>query len=171
MNDTAPTLENVEYDKYSPYHNLCVPQRQFPFTTNNKFKAETMSNLGLKLHDKNYAKQDKIRIGERADESYEKVQLIMKYATKIQCWPVKEDYDEALITLGHYIMSEKKYTHIIMKHDNRYNSIRQQNYLQNQWGMICQKYPDEMNSGHCDEKGHEIVFNNIKNHLEIHNLL
>jgi len=171
LNDTAPTLENVEYDKYTPYHNFSVPQRKLPFATNNKFKAETMSNLALKLEDKNYAKQDKVRIGDLADESYDKVQQIIKYASKIQCWPVKDDYDEGLITLGHRILLVNRYTHVIMKNEIKYNTINQQNFLSTDWGMISKKNPDNNKTGHCNEKGHEIVFDNIKNHLELHNLL
>jgi hypothetical protein len=157
------TLEDVDYTLYEPYHVNSDYRREIPFTTKGKPKliSETISNFNY------YYEGNANNLEYLFSNVKNKLSAIDTYYKEIYDDSIKQTYDAGLILQMHHLLKEANFPHIIMSantHQERF--IDQKNYLNNNWGIYSQKYPDKYRSGHCDERGHREVADAIISKLE-----
>lgn len=153
------TLEDVEYHLHEPY---CDREgwhrRDIPFKPSKtpKLISETISNF---IH---FASGEGPNLAYLFKDVDAKFSAIKTFYEELYDDSIKETNDTGLILMMHMMLKEEGFPHIIMspnQHQNRF--IDKENFLLNDWGVYSRKYPDNGKSGHCDERGHVEVANNI----------
>ena len=158
------TLADVEYHLHEPY---CVRdgwhRRDIPFKASKtpKLISETISNF---LH---FASGQGPNLEYLFKDVNTKFAAIKTFYEELYDDSIKQTNDIGLILMMHMMLKEAGFPHVIMspdQHQNRF--IVKENFLHNDWGVYSRKYPDKINSGHCDERGHVEVAEKIIKHIE-----
>lgn len=153
-------LEDVEYTLHEPYSGMEYQyRRSLPFVPNPKPKlaSETVSNVLYYLG------------GSAPNLSYlfsnlkNKLSAIKVFYEELYDDSIKQNYDSGIILLMHKLLEENNIPHIILSSNDHHDRfIDPKNYMHNDWGHYVRKYPDNLGSGHCDERGHsEVAYNLI----------
>ena len=158
------TLEDVDYTTYMPYSEATGKHKRTPpFVPNKKPKlvSDTATNFWY-FFDKGAKHLYNLFIHLES-----KLKSIKSFYEELYDESIKQTYDTSLILMMHATLKEAGIPHIILS-PNQYQDrfISKENYIVNDWGEYCRKYPDSMGSGHCDERGHKEVANNIIKKIE-----
>lgn len=165
VNHSDLDLKYVQYREYEPYSENSNPQRkiEFELADTPKFVSQTLSNINLYLENKPSGATNK---------SFDvipksKYESLMNFVSDVDNEKIKYEYDNAIITKAHLLMVNNNIPHIIMStHETLYSHLNQDNVAIVDWGSLCQKYPDNRGTGHCDEQGHKEVFDVLKPKVE-----
>jgi len=160
---TVPDISCIDYSSYFPYdkehsdkhREILVGQRQ------TRLLSETISNLEVFLSDKKQVYFKKLF----KELSIEKVDAVKYYITELFDSGIKQQYDNAIIVLMHFLLKKNNIPHVIMGY-NLHDLDGVDEYMENNWGQLSKKYPDPYGSGHCDEVGNKIVGEALINHIE-----
>jgi hypothetical protein len=158
-------LKYVQYKEYEPYSEHSTPQRklEFELSDESKFVSQTLSNINLYL-----SGQPSGAIKKSFDAvPKHKYNSLMNFVADIDNEKIKCEYDNAIITKAHLLLKNNNIPHIFMvSHSDQYQHLNQENVAAIDWGYLCQKFPDNLGSGHCDENGHKEVFEILKPKVE-----
>ncbi len=149
-------LSNVEYLSYTPYSDTAVPNRRkpdFDLDESPNLRSETISNLNLCL-------AGSFLLNSKSFKSImdRKWTAIRYYFEELYDDQIKQEQDIAIAHMMHNLLKEANAPHVIFgfgRHSFRFVDIK--NFAEVHWGEISLKYPDRAGSGHCDERGHQIV--------------
>lgn len=157
--DERPDLSMVDYRSYDPYNVRTSPVlRPLPFQLSGfpQFCTETLSNIDLSIVGKLPGSRRTLSL------VHDKINSIKSYIVDLYHSGYKNDQDTGLVALMHLTLKKEEIPHLIMGHGlARFNFIDYKNFAQNDWGGLVKLYPDDLGTQHCNERGHEIVYNNI----------
>ena len=158
-------LKNIQYMDYEPYSEISKPRRklEFELADKPKFISQTLTNIDLYLNGKpSGAVTKSFDVVLRS-----KYNSLMNFITDVDNEKIKYEHDNAMITKAHLLLLNNNIPHIIMStHNDLYRHLKQENVAIVDWGNLCQRFPDNLGTGHCDENGHKEVFDILKPKVE-----
>lgn len=157
-------IEDVDYSNYMPYSEISKHRRELPFEFNNppKLVSDTIGNIMHHIGDPDSS------LGPMFKDIRYKAKAIKLFYEYLYDDSIKQLYDYSLILMMHKCLNEVEIPHIILDYSTYHcKFIDKKNFLQSDWGKMCSKYPDKINSGHCDERGHNEVAQLIIDKIEI----
>jgi hypothetical protein len=158
-------LKYIQYKEYEPYSDFSTPQRkiEFELADKPKFVSQTLTNINLYLQGHG-AGGTTTSFDAVPKHKYDS---LMNFVADIDNQNIKREYDNALITKAHLLLKNNNIPHIMMvSHIHPYLHLNQENVAVVDWGGLCQRFPDNLGSGHCDENGHIEVLKILKPKVE-----
>lgn len=163
------SLNDVNYHQYPPYgKSTYVTLLENPLKNDLNYKGEMLAENYSGIID--YVGYMTERNGEKngyfekfMNEPMEKMQLLKQYYLEIFDIGIKKLYDFGLISMCHAMLKKHNINHLILTHEpNEMSSfIDMENMVCVDWGQLCTKYPDDLNTLHTSHEGHKIVYDTI----------
>jgi hypothetical protein len=120
-----------------------------PFKSKNKIQSETISNIL-------YAKTRTLE-----QEHSNRLDALKNYAKFIYDSKIKKDQDVIILLWKLNLLNKKTSNWLCITNYHEIHKHFPNNTLLINIGEICKKYPDNMGSGHFDERGHKLVADKI----------
>lgn len=160
------TLENLNYEDYSPYNH--VPdekyRRPIPVATNHSMQSETLSNLDTFFDKRVKASWPQFNNHEPAP----RLRVLRDWVADFFSPGIKQEYDNGVLLQGHLLLKKHNIPHIFMTTQlDLLNLLPEENVAKVDWGHWSNLYPDKHGSGHCDYQGHVEAFNIIKHSIDL----
>jgi|LakMenEpi03Aug12_release.lakeMendotaPanAssembly.Ray.scaffolds.fasta_scaffold02082_12 hypothetical protein len=156
--DAQYSLSDVDYITNNIYNSESELRNKIPFDLKNNpgLISNTISNwiewkkTGSHFLQKQFSLLD------------QKIPMVDNYFRYLYSDYIKREYDIALILKMHRELDSVKIPHLILTGEETLRRlVNRKNFLFNNWGQYVIKYPDNYKSGHCTDKGHEEVAEQI----------
>ena len=100
-------------------------------------------------------------------EPTSRLKVLRNWVAEFFNFDIKQEYDNGILLQGHLLLKKHNIPHVFMAwQPDLENLLPEYNYAAVDWGYWSKTYPDTKNTGHCDKKGHEKVFEIIKPKIE-----
>ena len=156
---SEPSITRLNYEDYPPYDKYTPDEyrRPIPVTTDNSMQSETLQNL-----DSFFDASVKASWPQMQHEPDVRLKVLRNWVADFFNFEIKQEYDNAIILNAHCLLKQAGIPHVFMGWQPDLQSLLpKENYVGIDWGHWTQLYPDSMNTGHCDERGHREVFDRI----------
>ena len=152
---SSADLSEVDYLNYSPY------QEGKPLAFKTKKNYRLVSEGITTIY------QGK-RFG--LNQLYDKIKPehrngIESYFSEIYDSEIKKEIDASLVASAHQLLKINNIPHVFLTRELN-TLINKENNLQSRWEKLSAKYPDKSKTGHCNETAHNIVAQDIINHID-----
>lgn len=159
-----PDLSDVDYLNYEPYNENYPVRRSLPFKTNRKFKFVSEGLITFVDGEEHGLEQ----LFKKSKN--ENVKSLNAFFDEIYDYELKKETDKSLLASGHLLLLRYNIPHLFLTQEHN-NLINKENNILNTWEKLIKKYPDNRETGHCNEIGHKITAENVIKHITQHNLL
>jgi hypothetical protein len=176
--DLTRTLSNLNtnYHQYPPYgvatytHLLEHPMKDDRRYTGDMYTEnwygviDYVDNILDKYNDVN--ESDYFR--KFKNERPERMRLLKQYYLEFFDARIQKQYDTGVIIKSHVLLQNKGIKHYVLTDDLEFNDyIPLENLIYVSWGELSLKFPDPLGSFHTSSKGHQVVFDEVLNKLEL----
>jgi hypothetical protein len=162
---------DVNYHDYPPYGNesyhQVLPQHPMQDEPGYRGKMITENVSGVIDYINNFVSMGINQRGRYynrlTDEPAQKLKIIKEFYGAVYNDKLAQIESAGLMAMSHALLKNKGISHVmLMPNPEQYKDIiLSENLLRLSWGDITLKYPDQLPSGHADERGHTEVFDTI----------
>jgi hypothetical protein len=167
---------DVNYHQYPPYgpnsYHQILPQHPMQNDPGYKGKMITENMRGVVDYIDNFVDNGIDQHGSYysrlAEEPVQRVKLVKDFYLTVYDESISQIQSRALMTMCHVYLKNKNARHLmLLPYPGMYiNLMDESNTVQVDWGQLAVKYPDQIPSGHADERGHIEVFNTVLTKLK-----
>jgi hypothetical protein len=154
-----PSIEHLNYQDYPPYdtHTNRTMRRPIPVQTDNSLQSETLTNLDTFLDEGAVASWIQF-----SHEPQARIKVLRDWVADFFNFEIKNDYDNGILAQGHLLLKKHNIPHLFMGWQPQFGDLLpEENYVAVDWGYWSQNYPDDRGTGHCDYRGHDLVYKEI----------
>lgn len=173
-----PSLEHLNYHQYPP-HNLPQSHHDAPMPfhlqEDKNYKPKILSEQ-VTIFD-NFFKEFKKGTNNEyykrlREEPREKLELINRYYFEVWNSQIKRDYDVGVIMLAYRKIKKAGINCIILTPDYKFYDLvdHEMDFFPVNWSHLYQMYPDKIGSMHVSEDAHELISNELVEHIKKYNL-
>jgi hypothetical protein len=166
-------LTGVNYHQYPPYGKDTYPYLlENPMKYDERYTGEMFTENYYGIVD--YV--DNVLDGKRGNgdyfvkfknESPERMKLLRNYYAEIFDDRIQRNYDIGVITMAYNLLENRGIRCLVLSYDPDFkNYIPEESLVNVDWGILSQKYADDLKTLHTSAEGHKEVFETIIKKLE-----
>ena len=162
---------DVNYHDYPPYgqhsYHQVLPEHPMQHNPNYKGSMITENMRGVVDYLDNFVDrgidQHGLYYNRLANEPLQKLKLIKDFYLSVYNERLSQIQSQSLMTMCHALLKNKGIKHVMLiPNTEAYkNLVTSENIMTLNWGQLALEFPDQIPSGHADERGHVKAFNLI----------